>query len=100
MENLFDYIEYKSSISEVDEQTIQQFEGILPDELINEWKNRGFSYYLNGLLLTVNPTDYYEIIIGFNEGKEKEKCHVVFRSVFGEIDKDFRFPTITKNSYF
>jgi hypothetical protein len=83
MEKPFDLLKHYNTLQTVDIETIKKYESILPEFLINEWKERGFSSYLNGLLITTNPEDYYEIMKGW--ASEPENCHVVMRTAFGSL---------------
>ncbi|MDM1408933.1 GAD-like domain-containing protein [Myroides sp. DF42-4-2] len=44
--------------SEVPQELINKFKGIVPDELIYLWKNYGFGMYADGFLQLVNPEEY------------------------------------------
>ena len=43
---------------DVPESLIQKYTGMLPDELIEIWKNMGFGIYEDGFLQLVNPDEY------------------------------------------
>lgn len=81
MENVFDLLKFASSYKSVDEEVLKQFLGVLPDFIIAEWKNRGFSAYMGGLLQSTNPNDYYDIIEDWVE--DPKDCHVIMRTAFG-----------------
>lgn len=45
-----------------DKELIEQFESLLPIEIINLWKNYGFGEYGDGIIRIINPKDYMEIL--------------------------------------
>ena len=62
--------------------------GKLPDQLIHYWKEEGWCAYLNGLLWTVNPEDYEDLVDEWLEGSPLEQIdafHVIARSAFGDL---------------
>ena len=83
MENPLDLLNFYKTMKPADDATIRQFMGILPDFLLDDWRNRGFASYLKGLLMTTNPNDFYDVLEGWVD--EPEKCHVVYRTAFGSF---------------
>jgi hypothetical protein len=83
MANPFDLLGYNQTLKQIDISTVEKYTGILPDFIISEWKERGFSSYLNGLLIATDPSDYYDLIDGWVE--DSDKCHVVLRTAFGSF---------------
>lgn len=78
-EVLKDFIKF----SDVNSDIIQRYEGILPDEMISLWKEKGFGTFYNGYLKTINPDDYKQLI---------EKSYFqwdvsipIFATAFGDI---------------
>lgn len=72
----------------VPDSSIEKYKGRLPDQLLNYWKEYGWSGYQKGLFWTVNPQDY-ECILGRwlaeTEIDPTETYHVIARSAFGEL---------------
>ncbi len=69
--------------SDVDEETINQYEEKLPREIIYIWKNYGLGTFYNGYLKIINPNEYKELI---------EKTYFqgnvsipIFATAFGDI---------------
>jgi len=83
MSNPFDLLKFNATLKNASSDVIKQFENIFPDFVIEEWKTRGFANYMNGLLITTNPNDYYDIIEDWVE--EPQKCHVIMRTAFGSF---------------
>ncbi len=67
----------------VSEKQIKSFEGKLPDILLNEWKTTGWCCYGNGLLWTVNPNDYAEILEDWLD--PQTEGYAFLRTAFGSI---------------
>ena len=66
------------------EEELQQFENILPSELLNFWKQYGFGNYGNGILKIINPLDYMESLYEWL-GKEDYSKIPVILTAFGDI---------------
>lgn len=45
-------------VTDVPEKLIEKYSGVLPDELIEIWKNMGFGIYEDGFIQLVNPDEY------------------------------------------
>lgn len=80
---VFDLLKHHKTVKNVDESTLQHFSGILPEILLEEWKKRGFSAYMKGLLQTVDPNEFYNVIGDWDS--EPLKCHLIFISAFGDF---------------
>ena len=46
----------------VPEEIIQKYEGIIPDEMIEVWKEYGFGMTADGYLRVINPDEYIEVV--------------------------------------
>lgn len=83
------------------QDTIAKYTGILPDFLLEEWRERGFSHYMKGLLQTTNPEDYYDVLEGWVT--EPQKCHVVLRTAFGSMyylkDSEYHYISVVHNLF-
>ena len=52
-------------------ETLEQFQGKVPAELLNFWQEYGFGNYGGGLLKIIDPTDYIDTLtlwLGEQEG--------------------------------
>lgn len=70
----------------VDEATLLRYTGKLPDRLIEYWKEYGFCGYGDGLLWTVNPSEYEEVLEMWLSSTPlwgRENYYVIARSAFG-----------------
>lgn len=83
MESCFDMLVPASKISDVPEKVIAKYEMSLPKELVSEWETRGFCNYLGGLIKTVNPEEYYDMISDWDD--EPELCSVILITAFGDF---------------
>lgn len=57
--NLFEDYE-RNNIAE--EEVINEYQGLVPDELITVWKEYGFGSLLDGYLKIINPSEYKDIV--------------------------------------
>ena len=72
----------------VPESSIQKYNKILPDQLLHYWKTEGWSAYANGLLWTVNPEDYNDLVDQWLENTHYpkiDKYHCIARTSFGVL---------------
>lgn len=83
MENPFDLIKYHATLKPAENSIIEKYEGIFPEFVINEWKERGFSSYMKGLLIATNPEDFYDVLENWVE--DAKNCHVIMRTAFGSM---------------
>ncbi|MBT9649077.1 hypothetical protein GPK87_06385 [Oscillibacter sp. MCC667] len=44
-------------------ETLEQFQGKVPAELLNFWQEYGFGNYGGGLLKIIDPTDYIDMML-------------------------------------
>ncbi|CAM3829935.1 GAD-like domain-containing protein [Pseudoalteromonas maricaloris] len=80
------------AIQPTDEQ-LQYYQGILPNNLLEYWKEYGFCGWGSGRLWMVNPRDYQDILTEWLRGTKFEKMqndgidsfHVIALDAFGEI---------------
>lgn len=79
----FDVLNYKETLKPAPDNLIEQFKGVLPDFLLQEWQERGFASYLDGLLITTDPNDFYDVLEGWVD--DPQNCHVVMRTAFGSF---------------
>jgi hypothetical protein len=67
-----------------DNNIIQQFETILPKELIEFWKQFGFGNYGNGLIKIINPLEYMDSLYEWLGRKDPSKLPILITG-FGDI---------------
>ena len=72
----------------IEQQVIESYRGILPDELLMYWEKDGWCSYQNGLFWLVNPADYDEVMrdyLALTPLKDRKNLYVVARSAFGKL---------------
>lgn len=72
----------------VSPEAIARFKEKLPDQLLNYWRQYGWSGYGKGLFWLVNPDEYepaLEAWIGDTPLMEQDAYYVIARSAFGEL---------------
>ncbi|MCX8999908.1 DUF1851 domain-containing protein [Rhizobiaceae bacterium BDR2-2] len=72
----------------VPEDVIDRWRGRLPEQLLTYWKDEGWCSYAEGLLATVNPQEYQDLIATWLKGTVFEALddyHVFARSAFGKL---------------
>lgn len=73
---------------EVAAQTIAQWRGKLPEQLLTYWQEEGWAAYGDGLFWTVNPADYEDVVDAWLAGTpfaEADTFHAIARSAFGDL---------------
>ena len=68
--------------------SIERFRGRLPDQLLQYWREYGWSGYGNGLFWTVDPSDYAAVVEAWLEGTEfegRDNYHAIALSAFGKV---------------
>lgn len=55
------YSDFKK-VKSVEEDTIEKYLDLLPEELINVWRELGYGTFVNGYLKIINPEDYLPLI--------------------------------------
>ena len=86
--NLFNSRMSRDEYVKVDQQVIESYRGVLPDELLMYWEKDGWCSYQNGLFWLVNPAEYNEVMrdyLAFTPLKDRKNLYVVARSAFGEL---------------
>ncbi|MCP4326544.1 MAG: DUF1851 domain-containing protein [Alteromonadales bacterium] len=67
---------------------LNKYKNKLPDRLLEYWATYGFSGWGNGMLWTVNPSDYTDIINHWLENTpfiNNDNYHVIARTAFGSL---------------
>jgi hypothetical protein len=77
-----------------DNNIIQQFETILPKELIEFWKEFGFGNYGDGLIKIINPLEYMDLLHEWLGRKDASKLPILVTG-FGDI---FYYRKLTENN--
>lgn len=69
-------------------ETIERYRGKLPDQLLHYWATEGWCAYADGLLWTVDPGDYEEIVDAWLQDtpfQASDRFHAIARSAFGDL---------------
>ncbi|QIE25977.1 GAD-like domain protein (plasmid) [Caballeronia sp. SBC1] len=72
----------------VPEESLRKFKGVLPDKLLDHWRNFGWSCYAEGLFWTVDPDSYEDLADIWLEDtpfEEIDRYHVIARTGFGDL---------------
>ena len=88
--------------SKANDILIEKYTGVLPNALINIWKDYGFGTFAKGFMKTINPDEYQELL---NDTYDKEGNPVpVFVTAMGDIitweesisggDKEYSFEIV------
>ena len=64
-------------------ETLEQFQGKLPAELLDFWQEYGFGNYGGGLLKIIDPTDYIDTLTLWLG--EQEDCFPILMTGFGTL---------------
>lgn len=73
---------------EIPDSSIQRYRGVLPDQLLEYWREHGWCGYGDGIFWMVNPQEYDGVVASWLEGTEFETTdnyHVIARSAFGDL---------------
>lgn len=65
------------------EEILNKYEGVLPKELLDIWKEYGFGTILDGYLKIINPDEYSEVLEMAYDGQDV--AIPVFVTAFGDI---------------
>ena len=71
-----------------DEEALAKYRGVLPDSLLDFWREEGWCSYAEGLFWTVNPDDYAWLVEGWIkplEGMPDDCYFVIARTAFGDF---------------
>jgi hypothetical protein len=89
-----DFVEFINEFGEpthrttVPAESIERWRGRLPDQLLTYWQQEGWCGYANGLIWTVDPDDYEDLIDEWLEDTPLERLdsfHVIARTAFGKL---------------
>ena len=72
----------------VSEEILNEYQGCLPNRLLEYWQEYGFCSFKDGLFWIVNPKDYQDSMESWLKGTgvlELDKFHVFARSGFGSM---------------
>lgn len=75
-------------IDKVPANSIEKYEGVLPNQLLHYWKTEGWCSYGSGLFWTVNSDDYKVLVQQWLEGTHYpkiDKYYCIARSAFGVL---------------
>ena len=79
----FDALKDFELYSAVSNETIEKYQGLLPPELLEIWKDYGYGTFFNGYLKVINPDEYREIFD--NSYYASGKSIPIFTTGFGDI---------------
>lgn len=74
--------------TEVSTESLEHWRGRLPNQLLTYWQEEGWCGYSNGLIWTVDPDDYEDLIDEWLEESPLEgldSFHVIARTAFGKL---------------
>lgn len=89
-DNFYNFNGFGPAISQspVPDKTIEAYQGILPNKLLEYWKHNGWCGYGNGIFWTVNPEEWQDVLkvwIGQVDLPHKDNYHVIARTAFGGL---------------
>ena len=77
------------SSTAVPSEVLEQYDGVLPKNLLTYWERHGWCGYNNGLYWTVNPNDYRDIIerlCALSQLDDPSETFVIARGAFGNLE--------------
>ncbi|EKO3629290.1 DUF1851 domain-containing protein [Vibrio metschnikovii] len=77
------------SSTPVPAEVLEQYNGVLPENLLAYWERHGWCGYDNGMFWTVNPNDYTEIIerlSAISQLDDPSENFVIARGAFGDLE--------------
>ncbi|VFR97781.1 hypothetical protein RAN3_3996 [plant metagenome] len=72
----------------VPEDVIVQYQGILPDFLLDVWREEGWCAYADGLVWTVDPREFEDTVtdwVAESGFEDIDRYHAFARSAFGDL---------------
>ncbi|WDY59603.1 GAD-like domain-containing protein [Pseudomonas sp. PSKL.D1] len=73
---------------EVPLSSMERYKGVMPEKLLEYWKEHGWCGYGEGLFWTVDPQEYEGVIASLINGSKlenRDKYHLVARGAFGDL---------------
>jgi hypothetical protein len=73
---------------EVPPSSIERYKGVLPDKLLEYWREHGWGGYGDGIFWTVNPQEYEGVTASLIEGtplENRDRYHIIARGAFGDL---------------
>ncbi len=73
---------------DVPESAFKRYQGILPDQLLQYWREVGWCGFANGLFWLVNPEEWddpMETMLDQTGFLERDAYHVIARNAFGDL---------------
>ncbi|WP_337165982.1 GAD-like domain-containing protein [Vibrio fluvialis] len=77
------------SSTPVPAEVLEQYNGVLPENLLAYWERHGWCGYYKGMFWTVNPNDYTEIIerlSAISQLDDPSENFVIARGAFGDLE--------------
>ncbi|WP_199610527.1 GAD-like domain-containing protein [Flocculibacter collagenilyticus] len=89
-DNFYNFAGFGPAIKSIppSQAILDKYKGRLPDRLLEYWQEYGFCGWGDGLLWTVNPEDYEDILQEWLQGTSFEgndNYYVIARGAFGEL---------------
>lgn len=94
MDQDFSYFYHKENFGpaletrQVPEESLEKYRNHLPDQLLQYWRDYGWSGYGNGLFWTINPDEYAPVVATWLEGTPfdgMDNYHAIALSAFGKL---------------
>jgi hypothetical protein len=73
---------------DVPHETLQRFQGKLPDQLLAYWREHGWCGYAEGLFWTVDPEEYEPVLdawLGDTPFMQEDALHIIARTALGHL---------------
>ena len=83
-ENFLNCYEPFKEPKRADEKVVEKYRGLIPENLINFWKNQGMGKYGYGIIEIINPEEYREVLEKWL-GKKVPNYFPIAISGFGEL---------------
>ncbi|WDY59601.1 GAD-like domain-containing protein [Pseudomonas sp. PSKL.D1] len=64
---------------------VEHYQGKLPNQLLEYWKEHGWCGYGGGLFWLVDPREYEGVVDAWVGGNSHDTYHLIARSAFGEL---------------
>jgi hypothetical protein len=68
----------------VSEKTLKAFENKLPDYLLQFWQEDGFGGYMDGMIWTIDPTNYIQYLLRWGD-EVASNGFPILRTAFGDL---------------
>jgi len=72
----------------ISQEVFEQYQSLLPEELLLQWREYGFCRFANGLFWLTNPSDYTELLANYLKGSpfaDRKNLYVIAKTAFGQL---------------